>query len=152
MKRILLFLVIMFSLFQACAQNERFSVQLGVGDFNPVHCNSPQYCQSTPAGNYDANLTVFGYGDFHAPLDLQSVLSEDSPLTIYPNPASNQVNLVSNDILGSITVYNLLGELILRDHSTKTSHLLSTSELSPGVYFIHTQNTQNHASQIFTKM
>ncbi|HET8810319.1 MAG TPA: choice-of-anchor B family protein [Flavobacteriaceae bacterium] len=63
--------------------------------------------------------------------------------TVYPNPASNVVNIVSetNPVL-TIDVYSMLGQRVLQaDLSNNQSQTLDISRLNPGVYLMHINNT-----------
>ncbi len=73
-------------------------------------------------------------------------------LKLYPNPTENTLNLVSVENLGHISVYNILGEKVLSTYSSHSTHSINTSQLAPGVYIVHSQNTKNHVSSIFTKL
>lgn len=60
------------------------------------------------------------------------VLSDD--LLVYPNPAKEFTRIYSNSKLVEISLYNLCGELILREYPALTSYQLKTSMLTPGIY------------------
>jgi len=66
-------------------------------------------------------------------------------IKIYPNPASNEIKLILNQVIPSeqfqIEVYNMMGSLV---HSEQVLHISSNSaltikvaDLSNGSYFIH---------------
>jgi hypothetical protein len=60
--------------------------------------------------------------------------SGNHALKIYPNPA-NEILYVSSEVPGSLFIYYLLGNVILKsEYSTKGS--IDISSLSPGVYFV----------------
>jgi trimeric autotransporter adhesin len=60
-------------------------------------------------------------------------------LNIYPNPSSGIVTIQSPTELGTITIYNSLGEIVLQIKSKNTQEQIDVSKLSPGVYTISAQ-------------
>lgn len=58
-------------------------------------------------------------------------------LSIFPNPARNQITLESSQQIGEIFVYNILGQKILTATATNRKQL-DISKLRPGFYFIQT--------------
>lgn len=54
---------------------------------------------------------------------------------IYPNPASNQINISDVTDINSYEIYNVVGKLILKSDRL-FSNTIDISELSPGAYFL----------------
>lgn len=58
---------------------------------------------------------------------------------VYPNPASNQVNIVSTKYTGAkeITIYNMVGQVVSQTQSQGVqTTTINTSALNAGVYFV----------------
>ncbi len=71
----------------------------------------------------------------------------DKAITMYPNPAVNNVWL-NNLIPGStITVYNLLGEALMREQVGSSSTHLNVNHLDKGVYMVQIKNGQLRNTQ-----
>ena len=71
------------------------------------------------------------------PAAVEILLSETS-LSIYPNPASNQLNItVSEALLGeNYSLYNSVGQLILTNKIQSTQTTLDISKLAKGTYTV----------------
>ncbi|MFM1773006.1 MAG: hypothetical protein RLZZ71_2148 [Bacteroidota bacterium] len=65
-------------------------------------------------------------------------LSSASSLSIYPNPASNQLNItVSESLLGeNYSLYNSVGQLVLTNKIQSTQTTLDISNLAQGTYTV----------------
>jgi hypothetical protein len=65
-------------------------------------------------------------------------LSSATSLSIYPNPASNQLNItVSESLLGeNYSLYNSVGQLILTNKIQSTQTTLDISKLAKGTYTV----------------
>lgn len=59
----------------------------------------------------------------------------DSSLSIYPNPARDIVNFSSTKTIEKITIYNVLGQEVVRKGIFNNSFSIDISHLSSGTYF-----------------
>ncbi len=85
---------------------------------------------------------------------INGVLANDSFVTtnfsMYPNPSNGIVNisLENNMQLEKVNFYNQLGQLV----KTATNHVISTSELAKGSYFVEVITNNGKATkQLVTK-
>jgi len=62
----------------------------------------------------------------------------DSELSIYPNPANDYIILQSNQQIGEITVYSVLGQQVLSTSGAFKTQV-NIAQLKPGFYFIKTR-------------
>lgn len=67
---------------------------------------------------------------------IKEIKMNDVLVNIYPNPASNVVNIEGIEIK-EILVFNALGEIIYKDDKPLTSVQINTSKWSKGMYTIH---------------
>ena len=85
-----------------------------------------------------------------APLSLMSnqpllktddvILSIENP-SVYPNPSSGLVNVLSDKRYPSaINVYNSQGKIVFSNKNASTSHQINLTQFGAGVYYIHLQN------------
>lgn len=62
----------------------------------------------------------------------------DQGLLVYPNPASAEVYIISNNTIQHIELYNLIGQLMpINTVNNQKLIKLDTSQLSTGIYFVH---------------
>lgn len=86
--------------------------------------------------------------DFSVELsEVNSLIDEEvqSPITLYPNPATNQVKLAlptENKELANYKIYNDIGELII-NNSFKTTTTINLEELAKGIYVIQVKQGES---------
>lgn len=71
-------------------------------------------------------------------IDFSGIPSVKKPaytLTAYPNPCTDRLNIVSS-FNGNATLLDVTGRIIWTTDSFKSPYVLSTSGISPGVYFL----------------
>ena len=73
---------------------------------------------------------------------LSNILAEDNSITLYPNPASKEINLSSENIINSIDIFNSLGQKVYQTNVKAKGKTLDINSLSKGVYIIGV-NTEN---------
>ncbi len=104
------------------------------------------------AGVYDVTLTVTNsagsntltkedYITVEEEVGVTDYLKEN--VSIFPNPATDNVQITSKEEVKSIVVMDLFGEEKIRITSGKTQTALSVSHLSSGIYLIIIQTTNN---------
>ena len=64
---------------------------------------------------------------------------------VFPNPASDAISIVTNEVIDAVEIYNILGSRISRQSSPNGS--INISGLSPGMYFFNIYS----GSKIVTK-
>ena len=75
---------------------------------------------------------------------LQNVLT-DNFVKIYPNPATNQLNIVQlKNKSGKINIYDLNGRVLIAEKLTDGINVISTEQLSSGIYFYHYIDANNN--------
>ncbi|GAB4207172.1 MAG: hypothetical protein Fur0023_17710 [Bacteroidia bacterium] len=70
-----------------------------------------------------------------------SILNE---VMVYPNPSKNEINVLSNDNIRSISIYDITGKLMYLNDSVYQTHFRENFNFSAGLYFIQvkTENQQ----------
>lgn len=88
--------------------------------------------RNTSAGIHNAM-----WGDFCTPLST-SVEQEARRLSVYPNPASNQLRLETDDSIGSVRIFNAMGKQVLHQQHDfwQTEQTLDIATLPPGMYVL----------------
>ncbi|MDD2191911.1 MAG: T9SS type A sorting domain-containing protein [Bacteroidales bacterium] len=73
---------------------------------------------------------------------LNDIIKQDNSITLYPNPANNQVNISSENIINSIEIFNSLGQSVYKTNVKSREKIIDINSLSKGVYVIGV-NTEN---------
>lgn len=87
-------------------------------------------------GSPGEQITDDTYDCSEAEVDTLNVETFDtliSTLNVYPNPTKNYISVDSNELIRHIMLYNLLGELIIKESNIS---MLDLSYLSNGVYLL----------------
>jgi hypothetical protein len=75
-----------------------------------------------------------------------SPVNNDAVITLFPNPASDVVNIRSSQLLNYIRVYDETGRMITEaEHINSLNYQLNTSALSKGLYLVQFTSGQNMA-------
>jgi hypothetical protein len=71
---------------------------------------------------------------------------QQKELHIYPNPATNQINIDGD--FNQVLIYNSIGELVL--NINESSHTINVSHLPQGLYFVKafTLNNTTYTSRL----
>jgi len=63
---------------------------------------------------------------------------ETSNIKMYPNPVKNFLNIEANSSIDNVTVYNILGQEVMKVSPKSNSATLQTADLQKGIYMITT--------------
>jgi hypothetical protein len=72
--------------------------------------------------------------------------NETSGMLVYPNPATNVLNIVTNNISSNVLIYNSIGSLIYNEIHFN-SIKLDIKNLVKGIYFLELTNSENNITQ-----
>ena len=86
------------------------------------------------SGNYTLEITRL------QGLDVQSF--EENLISIYPNPAQNQITIQSNIKMDSYLIFNAVGKIVMNGDFTNTS--INIESLNSGIYFIALRDEDNN--------
>ena len=144
--------------------NWRFDdIELPATSMNPIASNGYIQFKIKPKPGYAIGdiipNTAAIYFDFNPPIITNTfqtrfitVLAldefENGSFVFYPNPASDFVTISlkdSTNSLSTITVYDVMGKIILQKKTigTITSDTIDLSSVNPGIYFIEVQTENN---------
>ena len=90
---------------------------------------------------YQYETSVPANGDFTIKIWSDESLSNDDvedtvEFKLYPNPVQDKLNLRAQDNIENISVYNMLGQEVLRQAPNKNSSEVDMSALQTGSYFV----------------
>ena len=89
----------------------------------------------TPAGK----TTYFDNFYFYKGTALGVSSFEKSNVKMYPNPVKNSLTIDANSAINRVSVYNVLGQEVMKASPKSNSVTLQTNELQKGVYMITTE-------------
>lgn len=66
---------------------------------------------------------------------------------MYPNPPTDNVNILSDFNIESITVYNFAGQLVLTEIVNNTTYHVNTSYFETGVYLLQIETKEGRIAK-----
>lgn len=98
--------------------------------------------------NMNAEIFVAKYGFNSLGTNIPNEFAEDNSFSVFPNPASNLININSSSEITQLQLFDVFGKLLVEQksiHSTKVQ--LSTNSFSNGVYYIKLLSNNGIGSQ-----
>lgn len=94
-----------------------------------------------------------GYPHLGHSLSIDDFVVSHLEVKIYPTIVDQEFKIYSNTELSSYTIYNILGQLVSSGKlNSEVEHIISTSNLKPGVHIVEVQNaTQKTNKKIIKK-
>ena len=106
------------------------------------------------AARADGNVPVDIYLDniyFHKNTVLSSESFNLNKIKLYPNPASNVLNIEALSTIETVEIYNLLGQKILTKNSNTTIESIDISSFESGIYIVKVSSEGKFSTSKFTK-
>jgi trimeric autotransporter adhesin len=118
--------------------------------FGPNVCNPGSVPDSRKSSAYSSSRSNIVEFELVSTNKLSSVTN---PFDIYPNPAKNQIRIISanNDIIGTIGIFNIGGQLLKEVTVPGNDTSINLENLAAGIYFIRISNNKKVYTQKFTK-
>ena len=100
----------------------------------------------------------FSFGEYRLnPRDADDITNttgisdqEVTSLAIYPNPATDILNIVSGNDIQSLSIVNIHGSLVMKSNvSNSNTQTISVSDLPAGVYFLKVQTANETQTSRF---
>ena len=102
------------------------------------------YCESTPAWADDDTDYIY--------VEVTSVSENDrKDFNVYPNPA-NILMSVEAEGLQQVTIFNVMGQVVMTQRCSDDGVVISTSDFASGVYTISIKTAQGTATKRFAVM
>lgn len=67
-------------------------------------------------------------------------------LSVFPNPANDELNIIASQALKSVRLLSLDGKIVLESKAGESKHRISLSKLSKGVYILNAEFTNGEIS------
>jgi len=75
----------------------------------------------------------------------------DNDITLFPNPAINDLEISSRELIESVNVYNLSGQVVLQKSVNATGDVMDVSNLTSGVYLMQLISNGQSVTKKFIK-
>ena len=83
---------------------------------------------------------------YNGVLSTENITESNNSVSIYPNPATSQINLKSSkNIIQGIVLFNSLGKKIFSQKLNSMNYKLNTNQFVKGVYFLKIE-TKNRST------
>ena len=99
-------------------------------------------------GNYNDRNNLLGGFTQDTTLNLQfgscdtpgtGITQLDNKLSVFPNPSNGIINLKSDQIINTLRIYNMIGNLVLIENLSLKKSILNIESLTSGIYFIEVE-------------
>ncbi|OFY84491.1 MAG: hypothetical protein A3F72_13870 [Bacteroidetes bacterium RIFCSPLOWO2_12_FULL_35_15] len=114
--------------------------------------NFSTVCQiTTPAGkqmeittaeNNDSEIMKEGNNAIEITERKSETVSNDKEFNVYPNPNSGIINIITPYNMGTIEIFNQLGQLVYNQKIVNNATIIDLSKLNNGEYILKAKNTQ----------
>lgn len=96
-------------------------------------------CNDTATGGFDTVQT--GHFSYRPGTLTVNQLDNNTEVTLYPNPANTQLNLVSDKVIEDLTVISPVGNVVYSGNYNSRQVQVNVASLPPGVYLIRVNGT-----------
>ncbi len=105
--------------------------QLGGNDF---------YAWTGASGTDVPKYFIDDYSVLETPIGI--VTHSIDPISAYPNPATDVVNIKSDNTITSVKIFNYTGQMVASEKVDNNIYQFNTSKLNTGIYFFQVETTQ----------
>ena len=113
---------------------------LSILSYSPVSFSNNIVANCNNQPNSNAVFALYHNPEFSTPyVGISSYGNKQSNLRIWPNPANNSINVVSdNNLIDYITIMDLNGKILMRKNVGNNIAILNVSLLPAGTYLLET--------------
>ncbi len=86
------------------------------------------------------------YGEY---LNIEKSIAENAPIKVFPNPVVNELNIETDTLLQSVSLYSIHGQLVFKQSGNFSS--INMNEFKAGVYIIKFEGVKGNYSQFIIK-
>lgn len=115
-------------------------------------------CATSLCASFNEELLFTSYPNLHCYdmggnfiTSLTNIFCKDNSITLYPNPARQEVNISSENIINSIEVFNSLGKKVYLTNVKAKEKTLDINTLSKGVYIIEINTDKGYVRKKLIK-
>lgn len=107
--------------------------------------NSPVYVTAEISSGNTVDTTTFIVYKWTTSVPKTQSFKEKDEVTIYPNPATTELNVTFNNAnIKSVAVYNLLGKQMVSYKTSGNSAKLDIDKIPSGIYFVRLMDGSGH--------
>ena len=78
-----------------------------------------------------------------SPLLAVTTFENDNSISVFPNPASDKLQIVSDESIENVSIFNLLGQQVLMKYGTSNEVFVDVSNLTVGTYIVKVTANQS---------
>jgi len=67
----------------------------------------------------------------------------EGTIMMYPNPATDQLNIKAEEVISSVSIYDISGSLVLSEKCNNQNISISISQMASGIYIINIETKNN---------
>ena len=80
------------------------------------------------------------------PLGIAPISSKKPEMQVYPNPCNDKL-IIASSLQGNAAMFDVMGRQVWANDNFKAPYILSTQNMSPGVYFLKVQNNSGEVTK-----
>lgn len=124
-------------------------------DFNPEWADPDNGDFTLPVDSdllqWSPEGTIIGDPRWNPIVDGISRHAGETGFYMYPNPASDRIQIVSETVDFTVHIYNMLGKKVLSVYHFPGQAGVDISDLQPGIYFVKKEGLKNQAVKLVIK-
>lgn len=111
-------------------------------EINGTWYECPPYDIDGDVRPYASTQPEIGVDEVDFAISIQTILAENRPLKLYPNPAKDKITISSSAKAGNahLSIFNISGEKVIERQLIDNETQIDISTLPRGVYFVRLQN------------
>lgn len=114
----------------------RFKVEKPGYYYIGFHCTSPASKAKAYIDDIEIKLAV----------DVNEC-SEDRSVSVFPNPAQDQLNIVAENAIQSVEIYNAVGQRVYRSANVENQLEVNTQAFANGLYIVRINTEKGYSTQ-----
>jgi hypothetical protein len=91
-------------------------------------------------GTFRANSVSMVKDIMKSSTSIGEVSGQDYEINLYPNPATDMVNIVASESIREITITNSVGQVVYQEQTGSVSARVNVSGFNKGLYFVNVQH------------
>ena len=93
-----------------------------------------------------ANIVAYLWGS----VGENEIAAPNSQLNVFPNPATEYVNVTSENMIENIEIYNIVGQKVFNQNNPVNNVTINTNDFVNGIYFVRIKTKEGFQTQKLT--